>query len=46
VFDVCPDIAHVQLRLGAVAEQVLSGPLDDPCVLPLPRAGPSASSRA
>lgn len=46
VFDVCPDIAHVQLRLGAVAQQVLSGPLDDPGVLPLPRAGPSASSRA
>ncbi|SFQ95968.1 anti-anti-sigma factor [Lentzea waywayandensis] len=41
VFDVCPDIEHVRLRLGAVAEQVLGGSRDDPGVLPMPRAEPS-----
>jgi anti-anti-sigma factor len=40
VFDVCPDIEHVRLRLGAVAEQIISGSLDDPGVLPVPRAEP------
>lgn len=38
VFDVCPDIGHVRLRLGVVAEQILSGPLDDSGALPMPRA--------
>ena len=41
VFDVCPDLEHVQLRLGTVAEQIIGGSLDDPGVLPMPRAEPS-----
>lgn len=40
VFDVCPDIDHVLLRLRGGAEQVIGGSLDDPGVLPMPRAAP------
>jgi anti-anti-sigma factor len=41
VFDIYPDIEHVQMHLGAVAGQIVGGSLDDHGALPMPRAEPS-----
>ncbi|MGW6929713.1 STAS domain-containing protein [Lentzea sp. NPDC054927] len=41
VFDVHPNLEHVQRHFGAVAEQIISGSLGDRGVLPMPRAEPS-----